>query len=52
MKALVLYEEALDAIRRVFGDTSVSAQETRQSLEGLVSEIEMMIDSLPEGDYE
>lgn len=40
------YDEALEAIRRVFTDTSVSRQRTFESLNGLCSEIETMIESL------
>ncbi|MCZ7862751.1 hypothetical protein O9X98_15355 [Agrobacterium salinitolerans] len=45
-----LYEEARQAIQRVFGDTSVSAGQTRNTLEALKDEIETLIETLPEGD--
>jgi hypothetical protein len=41
-----LYEKALEAIRDMFGDTSVGASKTRENLEGLIDEIEMMLDTL------
>ncbi|MCV9964389.1 hypothetical protein OIU34_21100 [Pararhizobium sp. BT-229] len=44
-----LYEEARQAIQRVFGDTSVSPGQTRITLETLKEEIDNLICSLPEG---
>ena len=41
-----LYEEALKAINKVFGDTSVSRSETKRRLNDLVGEIEVMLDAL------
>jgi len=41
-----LVEQAGKAIRAVFGDTSVDQQTTRDSLEELVEEIEVMLDTL------
>lgn len=46
----LLYERALDALRALFGDTSVSPAETRRSLSALEDEIGMMKDQLPEDD--
>lgn len=43
-----LYKEALEAIKRVFSDTSVSAGQTRISLETLKEDIDVLIDSLPD----
>ncbi len=41
-----LYEKALDAVRELFSDTSVSQEETKIALDSLVDEIEMMKESL------
>lgn len=41
-----LYEKALNAIRTLFSDNSVSTEETRGKLERLQEEIEIMIDTL------
>ena len=41
-----LYEEALKAINKVFGDTSVSRSETKRRLSDLVGEIEVMLGAL------
>ena len=41
-----LYEQALQAIRDLFGDTSVSQEETKRDLRALKDEIGSMIDSL------
>lgn len=46
------YQEMLSAVKAFFGDTSRSPSETREGLEDLVADIEMLIDSLPEGDDE
>jgi hypothetical protein len=43
-----LYKEALEAVKRVFSDTSVSVEETRFSLETLKDEINNLIDCLPD----
>lgn len=43
------YEEARQAIQRVFGDTSVTPSQTRITLETLKEEIDNLICSLPEG---
>ncbi len=40
-------EKAIDAI---FGDTSVSPEQTRDDLESLRDKIEMLLESLPDGD--
>ncbi|MBB6262527.1 hypothetical protein FHS77_003103 [Paenochrobactrum gallinarii] len=44
------YEAALEAVRRLFEDTSVSQEATRDQLETLRDEIEGMIDTLPSED--
>ena len=41
-----LYKQAESAIKEVFNDTSVSKNETRVSLETLISEIEILLDAL------
>lgn len=41
-----LYEETLDQIRKLFSDTSVSTDSTRENLQTLIYEIENMIESL------
>lgn len=41
-----LIEEANDVIRRLFADKSVSPQQTKENLEMLVEEIEILIDAL------
>ena len=41
-----LYEEALKAINKVFGDRSVSRSETKRRLSDLAGEIEVMLDAL------
>jgi hypothetical protein len=48
------YKEALEAIKRVFSDTSVSVDQTRVSLETLKEDIDGLLNSLPddEGDGE
>jgi hypothetical protein len=43
-----LYETALEAIGKLFGDRSVSTSEARQNLESLIDEIRIMLDSLDE----
>lgn len=43
-----LYQEALKAINKLFGDTSVSQGKARENLENLIDEIQVMIDSLSE----
>lgn len=40
------YEQALEAIKEFFGDTSREASETKEGLQGLRDEIEMLIDTL------
>jgi len=39
-------EAAKEAINKVFGDTSVGRETTKKSLEELLSEIEVMLDTL------
>jgi len=39
-------QEAKDAIKAVFNDTKVSQSETKGILEGLIEEIEMLVDTL------
>lgn len=41
-----LYEAALDAINELFNDCSVSKKMAKENLEGLLDEIEVMIESL------
>ena len=43
-----LYKGALQAIRELFGDTSVSQEEAIQNLQSLIDEINIMIESLEE----
>lgn len=42
------YKKAMDAIRDIFIDGSISVQETRAALKSLIDEIENMIDALPD----
>lgn len=42
----VLYQEALDAITKLFSDTSVPRAITKSNLEELAGEIEIMLDSI------
>lgn len=41
-----LYQQALDAVNELFSDTSVSQQETLNSSNALVEEIEVMKEAL------
>ncbi len=41
-----LVEEAKQAINKVFGDQSVSRSKTKESLEELISEIEIILDTM------
>lgn len=41
-----LYQQALDAIQELFGDTSVSQQETLSLLDMLIDEIGTFIDAI------
>lgn len=43
-----LYQKALDAITTLFGDTSVSQAQAKRNLNALMSEIETMIETLPD----
>jgi hypothetical protein len=43
-----LYDEAVEAITRLFSDSDVSQRVAKSNLENLISEIEIMIDSLSE----
>lgn len=43
-----LKEAALEAIDKLFSDTSVTQHETRELLEEIVEEIEMKLESLDE----
>lgn len=43
-----LYNKALQAIRDLFNDTSVSPDKCRENLKSLIEEMEIMIESLPE----
>ena len=41
-----LYDKAREAIQDLWSDTSVSKSEARQNLNGLISEIYIMLESL------
>ncbi len=41
-----LYDKALEAIKELFGDESLSQEEAKETLNSLILEIEKMIDSL------
>jgi hypothetical protein len=41
------YEELKDALSRYFGDTRRSPEETREGLENLRDEIDMLLETLP-----
>ena len=41
-----LYDEAIEAIRKLHGDTSVSPAETLSSLKGLRDEIDVLTDAV------
>jgi len=41
-----LYEKTMDAIRKLFGDTSVTQKQTKIALEALIEEIQLLIDTL------
>lgn len=43
-----LYEEAMDAIRKLFEDQTVGPDQARENLQGLIDEIRILIDGLPE----
>lgn len=43
-----LYNKALETITELFNDTSVSQKEAKANLESLISEMEIMIESLDE----
>jgi hypothetical protein len=43
-----LYKQAEQAINKLFFDVSVSKEVTIQNLQGLISEIHIMLDSLTE----
>ena len=43
-----LYEQALKAIEKLFSDKSVSQEQAKENLESLISEIEIMIESMEE----
>jgi hypothetical protein len=43
-----LYEEAMNAISKLFGDISVSRSETKSNLNDLIGEIETMLETLEE----
>lgn len=44
------YEELKAALQRYFGDTARSREETREGLENLAGEIDMMLDTLGDAD--
>lgn len=41
-----LYEKALEAIKELFSDMSVSQEDTRAALKSLANEIELLIEML------
>jgi hypothetical protein len=43
-----LYDAAMDAISKLFSDRTVTKTETRENLNNLISEMEVMIDTLGE----
>jgi len=43
-----LYDAAVDAIRKVVSEPGASAEDVRYALEGLIDEIKMLKDSLPD----
>lgn len=43
-----LYQKAIDAIQKLFSVTSIPVSETRANLNDLISEIEMLLDTLKE----
>ena len=43
-----LYDKALEAITELLNDTSVSQEQAERNLNSLISEIEIMIESLDE----
>ena len=45
-----LYKAALAAIQDLFSDTSVSPESTKASLRSLVEELQMLIDSIKDGE--
>jgi len=46
MDHLRLVKEAVDAIGEVFGDTSVDRETTRESLQSLQDEIDLLLETL------
>lgn len=46
----LLYERALEAVKRLYHDDTVSPSDTRANLELLLDELEIMIESLPDDD--
>lgn len=45
-----LYDAAMKAITALFSDTSVPQVTTKENLESLAGEIEIMLDTLPKGE--
>lgn len=43
-----LYDSAFQAVQRLFSDTTVTAAETRTSLEALKQEIDNLLETLPD----
>ena len=41
-----LYQNAMNAIQKLYGDTSVEKEKALENLRGLVDEIELMIEAL------
>lgn len=46
------YDEVMDAVRDLFNNPDVPVSQTRDDLQGLRDEIEIMLESLPEWDEE
>lgn len=42
----ILYEKALEAIKELFGDTSVGVSAAKRNLKSLASEIQIMVEAL------
>lgn len=46
MNNKALYESALEAIHKLYGDTSVSRSEALSNLKGLIDEIQILMEAL------
>jgi hypothetical protein len=42
----ILYEKALEAIKELFGDTSVGVSTAKRNLNSLIGEIQIMVEAL------